>query len=98
MTLLFLNDSLAIKYDVVYSGTDTSSERSPRTDVSIRASGNGRFDMGSRIASDVQLGRVEFRYVDADGEHRNANVYIAVGSVTLGERLIRYSLEHPIRP
>jgi hypothetical protein len=89
-------DILAIKYDVVYSGLDTSSERSPRTQVSIQASGNARFDMRSHSASDVQLGRVEFRYVDDDGVHRNANVYLANGSATLGEQLVTYSLEHPI--
>jgi hypothetical protein len=89
---------LAIKYDVVYSGIDKSSQPSPRTDASIRASGNARFDMGSGIASDVQLGNVEFDYADAEGVHRNVNLYIGIGSVSVGERLVQYSLEHPIGP
>lgn len=89
---------LAIKYDFIYSGNDTSSQVPPRTHVSIRASGNARFDMGSAVASDVQLGQVEMNYVDAEGEHKQANVYIGVADIMLGERLVKYHLEHPIDP
>lgn len=89
---------LAIRYDIVYSGADTSSRVPPRTEISIRASGNARFDIGSGIASDVHLGHVEISYLDAEGEHKHANIYLAVGTLTLGERRVRYRLEHPIVP
>ena len=91
---------MAIKYDIVYSGTDTSSAQvPPRTEVSVEA-GNARFDMGSgyRLRQIWKLSHVEFRYLDTEGEHKHANVYMAVGSVTMGQRLVQYRLEHPIGP
>jgi hypothetical protein len=52
--------------------------------------------MGSGIASDVQLGRVEIRYLDAEGERKHLYLYIPTGILTIGERLVQYHLEHPI--
>jgi hypothetical protein len=89
---------LAIKYDIVYSGIDTSSQQLPRTEVLIRASGNARFDRSSGTASDVQLGHVEFQYLDAEGEHKRANVHVVSGGATFGERRVQYRLEHAIDP
>jgi len=87
---------LAIQYDIAYSGTDTSSQVPPRTEVSIRASGNARFDMCTGTASDVQLGHVEITYLDSEGEHKHSNIFIGVGSAMIGERLVQYHLKHPI--
>ena len=87
---------LAIKYEVVYSGIDISPQMPPRTEVSIRASGNAQFDMASAVASNLQLDHLQFRFVDAEGEHSSANVYIAALSDSFAERLVPYRLKHPI--
>lgn len=78
--------ALAVSFQLTYRMIDVASpEGVPRDDATVFAKGDCAYNPFDGNVTEARLSRLEFAWTDAEGEHRNANIFLSVGSVAHGQ-------------